>query len=446
MSEASPSFNLERINTEFERSFSVCAAVAREMDCLDESMLAAKRVFSYNPNSKKILDLFPQYAPLIEKISVMVTTNGKLLEEDPSNPSLWTNLGYCYLTIGDFPNAFAAYSHALRIVSDSKDTVFWYAMGVVYAHYNYSDHGLSCLEKALKYDSTFTYRQDILFRKGILHRALGDYEQSRLSFEAVLSDPPNGLLTEDVQLQIAYTYQLAKNYDAAMRIYTDLYKRFPNSIQLIIQYAWFMFLQAKSNDDLLRVSRMIEHGLQISPKDPTLLLIAARIAMKQEDMSTAYQHYRFCISYCSENPFFWCGLGVLYYKNDQNSDAIVAFQRALYLKSEMPEAWLNLGLILEQDGDFGSAHKIYQTGQGKCPNCGEFANRLNNVMASQRTGYKAVNCHLIDVDDMKFIQATPDVFANSYIAAVPELPSSCFGDDEHNDFTALATYPRSYFA
>jgi hypothetical protein len=63
---------LDRINSEFEQSFTLAARVSLEMQSLDESHRAAKRVFSYNPHSKAILDLFPQYSTVIEDISRLV--------------------------------------------------------------------------------------------------------------------------------------------------------------------------------------------------------------------------------------------------------------------------------------------------------------------------------------------------------------------------------------
>jgi tetratricopeptide (TPR) repeat protein len=215
---------------------------------------------------------------------------------------------------------------------------------------------------------------------------------------------------------------------------------------MTIQYAWFVFLRAKGPDDCGSVSRIVAAGLCRHPCDPTLLLIAGRIAIKQDDMVVAYQQYRYCISYCNDDPFFWCGLGVIYYKNGQTQDAVIAFQRALYLKGEMSEPWLNIGLIFEQQGDSTSAQKIYQTGQTKCPGVQEFAERLNALNGVQRRPYKPGNWPLIDVDDLKFIRPPAEAFARDYVAAVPELPPQCFGINTNVEgFKALATFPKSYF-
>ena len=105
---------LDKINEQFEKSFSLCAVISKEMGCTAESLLAAKRVFSYKPDARPILELFPEFTPVIEKISNLIERYGKELEVDCS-PQLWASLGYCYLYLGDFPNAFAAFAHALRL-------------------------------------------------------------------------------------------------------------------------------------------------------------------------------------------------------------------------------------------------------------------------------------------------------------------------------------------
>lgn len=437
---------LDEINTHFEHSFSLCAEIAKEMGCTSESLLAAKRVFSYNPNSRKMLDLFPEFAPIIEQISNLVDLHGQNLQTNASNPEVWTSLGYCYLTLGDFPNAFAAFAHALRISPNSEDLVFWYAVGVVYAHYGYKDHARSCLEKVLHFDPQFEFARDVTFRLAVLCRQLGDSEHALRHFENVLANPPNGLTREDIQLQIGYTYQLADSTEKALSIYRDLYQNFPDSLQVIVQYAWFVFLGARSDEDFAFVQKMVEHGLRVHPKAPNLLLIAARIAMKQGNIEAAYNHFRFCIDYCNDNPYFWCGLGVVYYRNEQINDAVVAFQRALYLQSGIVEAWLNIGLIFEQMEDIPHAEKVYDTAQGNCPNCPEIQARIMSIRQQhqhQGLGQKSLPAFM-ELDDKKLITAPAEVFANDYVSAVPELPSRCFGENA-DGFRLLATYPQSYF-
>lgn len=432
----------DNININLEQSFTSAACISKDMNCIEESQLAAKRVFSYNPNSKKILNLFPQYAPIIEQISALVGSHGKSLKNDPNNNDLWTILGYCYLTLGDFPNAFAAYAHALRISQNSRDPNFWYAMGIVYEHYKYHDSAQDCFRKVFEFNPSFQFATDIFFRLGLIFRTLNDFDTAIAYFDKVKNSPPNHLIYDDIQLQIAYTYQLQRSNDKAYKIYSDLHSRYPNSLQLTQQYCWFMYMQYKDT----RISTVFDEvskAIQKEPYDPTLQLIAARVAMKQDNMPTAYQHYKFCITYCNDSPYFWCGLGVLYFKNEQVEDAIVAFQRAVYIKKDLKEGWLNIGLIYEQQNDYENAKKIYQIGMQNCSSSEDFQDRLNSIASQGKHNFS-----LIDIDDTKFIVPIPEQFAIDYTQAVPELQPECYGIDIGiaSKFAILSTYPKSIFS
>lgn len=438
---------LDSVSNELEQSFTAAAIIAKEMNDNENSQLAAKRAFSYNPDAKTILDLFPQYEPIISEINALKNKNTKLINEDLNNPDSWGLLGNCYLALGDFPNALTAYWHSTKINPDSPNANLIYAIGITYAHFKHNDYALKHFQKVLDINSNFVFIDDIKFRIALLQRMLGRFDIALKMFEEIKRSPPNELLAEDIMMQIAYTHQLSGKNDKAYQIYIDLHQRFPNALKLTQQYCLFLFLQYKDSK-IEMVKSVVDGALQSNPNDPILLMIAARIAMKLDDMNAAYSHYRICTTYYSDSPYFWCGLGVLYYKNEQTQDAVVAFQRGLYLKSEMPEAWLNIGLIFEQLNNFDNAIKVYQTGEQKCPNCQQFNERLN-FLNSQKNGHRKFRSmyKLIDIDDSKFITPIPEQFSNDYISAVPILPSSCFKIDSEiaDKFATLSTYPKSIF-
>jgi hypothetical protein len=122
---------LDKINTEFEQSFSPCAIVSREMDCMKESLLAVKCVFSFHSNCVRLLELFPQFAPLIEEINRLIESSGQQLQTNINNPELWTTFGSCHLTLCDFLNAFSVYFHSFQVKPGSVDPIFWSLMGLV---------------------------------------------------------------------------------------------------------------------------------------------------------------------------------------------------------------------------------------------------------------------------------------------------------------------------
>lgn len=393
-----------------------------------------------------MLEQFPSLAPIVAQISSLIDSFGNTLKQENESSNLWTILGYLYLNLGDFPNAFASYAHALRVTPESQDPIFWYSMGIVYAHYKYNEYALNCLLKVLSLDKKITFINDVKFRLGIIYRAQQIYDESIKYFTQIVKAPPNDLVDSDIQMQIAYTYQMQGLGEKALHIYKNLHTKYPKSLKVTQQYCIFSFLHA-TDSEIPAVKELIHKALIEFPNDPTLLLITARIAMKQDDMATAYQNYRFCITYCSDSPYFWCGLGVLYHKNDQTQDAVVAFQRALYLKSDMPEAWLNIGYIFEQQNDFTDSMKIYTTGSQKCPNNAVFQERLA-TLGSQKSGHRKFisNYKLVDIDDSNFFVPVSEQFANDYIAAVPQLPYQCFNIGEAaKNFKLLSTFPKSLF-
>jgi predicted Zn-dependent protease len=230
-----------------------------------------------------------------------------------------------------------------------------------------------------------------------------------------------------VNLQIAYTYQQANRIDKATHVYADLYKRHPNTLELVQQYCWFLSLQSE-RASFEKADRIIQQSGQ--QNDPVLRLVMARIAMKQQDMTLAYQRYCDCISFWTDSPLFWCGLGVLYFKNDQMQDAIVAFQRALYLKPELSEAWANLGLIFELQRELPTASQVYQQAIQACSekDAKTVRDRLNAINGGRQ---RPANVNqIIDVNDSPFFVQVAERIAGEYTANPPLIPAALVGGDD----------------
>jgi tetratricopeptide (TPR) repeat protein len=261
-----------------------------------------------------------------------------------------------------------------------------------------------------------------------VHRGLGDYDAAVSALEtSTRGAPPPRLVADDVNLQIAYTYQQANRIDKAAHVYADLYKRHPNTLELVQQYCWFLSLQSERASFDKADSIIQQSGQQ---NDPVLRLVMARIAMKQQDMTLAYQRYCDCISFWTDSPLFWCGLGVLYFKNDQMQDAIVAFQRALYLKAELSEAWANLGLIFELQRESATATQVYQQAIQACSekDAKTVRERLNAINGGRQ---RPANVNqIIDVNDSPFFVQVAERIAGEYTADPPLIPAALVGADE----------------
>ncbi|EAX97945.1 TPR Domain containing protein [Trichomonas vaginalis G3] len=429
--------NFLRLATEsIAKGFTAAAQVAHEMHSYRESSIAAKRVFTLNPTSEKMLQLFPNFAPLVQAIYSIIEQIMIQISKTDADPNLWMTLGHGYLVIGDFPNAFSAYARAIRLNPNNNDIFFLYAYGIVYNHYNYKDHAQSCFTQVLAEKEKFIYYPDLVFRFAILLRSKGEYDKALEFFDISLHNPPNGLSDADIQFQRAYTLSLKRDNNSAFQIYQTLYQHYPNSIEAVEQYVWFLYLNKNNtmpNDEIQKIIN--EHR-----DHPNLTILSARIAMKENDTEKAYQSYRSCIPYWSENSYFWCALGCLYYRNGQEKDAEIAFSRSIYLDPNFEEAWLNLGLVLDSRPQM--ALEIYKQGKDRCVNSRELEKRIQSYsLPSHPTPT------IIEVNDANFFEQVPLKFASQYVNAVPILPASLFGKaTEGLNFEEFSTFPKSLFA
>jgi tetratricopeptide (TPR) repeat protein len=328
-------------------------------------------------------------------------------------------LGHCYLLLNDFPNAFAAYASVTRIGARVEDPYFWYGTGCVYQHFNYNADADLYMSRALQLWTQMPRKADLVLRLGINQRALGEYDNSIAAFESLLPVPPNGLTADDIRFQIAFSHQLAGHKDRASQCYHELYTRHRKCLPVIQQYCWFLSLQ--SDAPSLDLAAQIIHMVRID--DPILKLISAQLAMKRKDLQVAYHRYCECITEWNDSPLFWCKLGVLYFKNEQMNDAIVAFQRALYLKAEVLEAWANLGLIFEIQGETDQAMKIYESGMQNCPDAKQLRERLNLLTGGRARTSQAV----LDINDSKYFVQTAEKISSEFLLGPPAIPAESIG-------------------
>lgn len=415
---------IENANTEIEQSWESIYEVTNLFNQKEYSDYAFRRLISYNPTNQKINSASETQTPnakaAIDEITRVLNEISNRIEKDPENLSSWIKVGHCYLLLGDFPNAYSAYSNVLRLNTNENidDAYFWYCIGSIYQHFKYNKAALKYLSKAAEIAPNLQQISDLKFRIALVHRSLQHYDESLKKLKSLIStrNIPSNLAEDDIEFQIAYTYQLMGENEKAKQCYSNLYSKYRNNPQLIQQYCWFLSLQNDNN--LFEMAESIINSFD--PLDPTLKFVMARIAMKRQDMHTAYDLYNNCISYWSESPLFWCGLGVLYFKNDQMQDAVIAFQRALYLNSELVEAWANLGLIFELQEDKENSLKIYQSAIAKCSDSKLLRDRLQAVHSGRS---KLTNRDYLEANDSKLFMQVAERIATEYIATPPVIPA-----------------------
>jgi tetratricopeptide (TPR) repeat protein len=321
-----------------------------------------------------------------QPLNQIVITRVKQLESGQLNPQHFIILGHCYLLLNDFPNAFAPDANVTRIGVRVEDPCFWYGTGCVCHHFNYNANANRYMKQALQHWTPIPRKADLVLRLGINERALGEDDNSIAAFESLVEMPPKGLTGDDIRFHIAFSHQLAGHKDRASGCHHELYNRHRKCLPVIQQYCWFLSLRFDAPS--LDLAAQIVHA--VGTDDPILKLVSAQLAMKQQDLQAACDRYGECIAEWNDSPLFSCKLGVLYFKNGQMNDAIVAFQRALCVKVEVFEAWAPRGLTFDIQGETDQAIKIYESGMQNYPDAKQLGERLKLLAGGRGRTMQAV--------------------------------------------------------
>ena len=409
---------IEKANEAFENTWKSVLELVNETKLIPQTQFAARRLLSYNPQEKSVEKKCPELYIAINSLCSTITNRIQMLSQS-ENPDYWIDLLFCYLMMNDMPNSYTAVAHTLRLQPKVKDPYFNYCAAIVYHHFHYFEDAINFYKAVPDF---FDQINDRNLRLAIAYRSINKFQESENLFRNLIKKPPKNLTQDDIKLQLAYTLQLAEKNSEAAKIYDELYSNYSWCKELKQQYVWFLSLQNDSRS-WTKADELIGNST-----DSVMRFASARIAMKQSDMAMAYQRYRDCTASWSDSPLFWCGLGVLYLKNEQFGDAIVAFQRALYLKNDISEAWLNLGLIFELQREPENAAKIYQTAQSNCAST-QIIKRLNECGKRVLQKENLIN-EVIEIDGNRLFIQPMERISDALVADTPFLSDSCFNHDK----------------
>jgi tetratricopeptide (TPR) repeat protein len=366
---------------------------------------------------------YPHLYNAVDTLSAIIHAKTAIIRDNASDFDAWRSLLFSYLLLTDYPNAYSAATHLIRLTKKLKDIYVCYCTGIIYNYFHYQEDALRYLYTARTKFTAAKQFPDLYLRIALIQRQSGNHHDADAILRTLLNPPPPGLTKDDIKFQIAYTMQRMGKSHEAYQGYDSLLTDHPTCQLLKQQFIWFLSLQ---NDprNLARARLMCSE----SPSDSLTQFAAARIAMKQNDMAEAFRGYCECTSAWVDSPLFWGGLGSLYLRNDQTDDAIVAFQRALTHKPDLPEIWLNLGLTVELKGDAETALRIYETGMAHCKAQTELRNRIAMINGAGRRG-QVGGVQLKDIIDLDandaFVQPA-EKLSRELLETPPDLAGAKF--------------------
>jgi glucose repression mediator protein len=436
MEDQSPEFALlsqlvNRASDEIENTYVSLFRTSELVHSQPDTVHAAKRLIAYNRGNGVISDLIPVLSRPLEVLSARIGSLSALPFSDPSDSHDSIVLGHCYLLLGDYSNAYLAYCRFLP-ADHCTDPYFCFGIAIACQRLmgfdpqqqpQFCEDPIPWFQKALDLRPDFALADDLTLRLALSHRVASNHDEAMRLLTTLLVAPPPGLHEDDVKFQLAFTCQLAGLRTRAQAMYTELSRAHPACLPLLQQYLWFLVLVGDTPS--LHLAKSIFDALPAEIAGDSLISFTnARLAMKLQGMTAAYKRYCACIQDWSECPLYWCDLGVLYFRNEQLPDSILAFQRALYFKPEIVEGWLNLGFVFEYQGDLRAALAIYQTAIQNCRNHQVLKDRLALVAAGQRTATT-----LVEIDEARCFVQVADKVAFELISTVPDIPPEEISDD-----------------
>ncbi len=256
------------------------------------------------------------------------------LKADPSNPSLWLDLGTAFQAKLDFERAVQAYNKVLGLDPGNKAA----ALGVKTA-------GEAKAAKAL---------DDLTKQASDLYKT-GKYAESLASYQKVVQQTPNDAA---IHFNIAAALQQLGRLDES-----------------IAEYQQAVRIEPKNED----YQKFLEAVLD-KKADP---IIASAVKKHQDkDYPAAIDLYQQAISLRPKNVSLYYNLAGAYYSREQYPEAQRMYQKALELdpKGQVDDMWL-LGTIQEHFGKGPEAMDIYKKYLSLAPN-GKFAQPAKSRLES----------------------------------------------------------------
>jgi glycosyltransferase involved in cell wall biosynthesis/Tfp pilus assembly protein PilF len=354
--------------------------------------------YGYNVEEKKANEKFLRTAELLKK----------QIRETPDDPMPHHYLGTSYLSRAMHKECVEESTLAIRLAESqgNKDSIYLstrHNAAIAFFHLgdlkNARDYSLQCLKKYSDHlDSLYMMillsaeerNWDDVLHYGFRFLELRDYYENNPERTGVIL---NATLREggSVNLLVGHAYHALKNdasmykhYENAYHMSEDKWQGYWNigifhmdrsgDLRLSRQYLdlaleeapeepsiWYMLAKLNSKtkndkDEKYCLSRVFELGSQ----DVMVLNRLAALSLASEDLTTASQALDTLLKIDHQNYSALCSFGLLYRRQNSPDLAMEAFSKAIEINPRESAAWLHLGEIALQLGQFDNAKLFFE--------------------------------------------------------------------------------------
>lgn len=335
-------------------------------------------------------------------------TEEQTIQAEPSPQALDHFLrGVIYDQQGELTRAIAEYRRALKF--DSTSGSIYQALAEDYLALRLPDDAISLLYTALKYDSldveVLQFLSDVLVQVGRLDSAASlldrlvrnhpdepSYHLNLANVHLRANRVPEAIeqYREALELQPANREALGKlstllisqgDYQNALDAAIRLYELSPNDDRVCFTVASLLAELNRSAE----ADSFFAEAAELNPDDPRYFTNWAYMHMNNREYDRAVEILQKGTYYHATAPNIWALLGSAYQLSDQDSLALEALDVSLELDASQIGAYITLGFIYDERGDWDKAIEVYDQALTISPDDALLLNNYAYLLAQKGT-------------------------------------------------------------
>ena len=230
----------------------------------------------------------------------------------------------------------------------------------------------------LKFSPNFTQKIEILYKLAILYARTNQLEQAINYFNLVLVELAKA--TEDEEkaerkfkalIQLGICYEEKKNYEEALKSYESALDLYKGNTNALLHLSWCNFL----NQNTSKALEYIDKVMAVKKSDKDANYIKGRIMLYLKDYKRAQEYLKHAVIEDPNNPIFLNSLGVAKCEAEEYLDAHTDFNTIVQIEENLPEVWLNIGMMYEKSERYDEAVSTYNKLIQLIPKCSESSRR-----------------------------------------------------------------------
>ena len=283
----------------------------------------------------------------------------KILQVMPENPDVWNLLGLLAQTKGNLVYARDCFLRAIKY-APTPFYMHFFNLGLAYKSLNKNKEAIDALEKCVALKNDFAYGWQYI---GLLQADDGHVDDALRSFKQAVETDEN---FTDARADL---YFFNQEYDKLFELAEQTTDNFE------VQYR-----AALATDNLTQKELYLHQAVQCAPERTEPLLLLARLKQQQNQNSEALTLYFKALNLDDKNVEILLGIADIYLAEKKFTDAEKFYKKSFDLTRNIAGAHINYGTLLYQQKRLAEALEEYRTAVALAPKKSEISYNLALIL------------------------------------------------------------------